>query len=428
MTKKLYYFFIFFTTALQAQINFDTYFTGERLRIDYGEAGNITTSTIYPYHFIHEPVWGGSRTNLIDTFRYGEMMLEVYDSASSTLIYSRGYSTLFKEWQTTGEAKRHERIFIESVVMPFPKNRVHIVLSERTTDLSFVEKFSVYFDPRSTLIRKDKPFSGGQYRVLTENGPPANKVDIVFVAEGYTARQKEKFFNDAAKFRDIMLSWHPYDRHRQAFNFGAFFVPSAEEGTDIPPDSIWRRTAFNSSFDTFGTDRYLTTEDITELRDVLSGIAYDQICLIVNSSKYGGGGIYNYFTVFTADNKRSDFLFMHEFGHGFASLGDEYYSSKVSYENMFDPRYEPYQPNLTTLVDFKHKWADMVPDTVPIPTPDSSIYHHVVGVFEGAGYSGRNVYRPYYNCTMKSVLVNGFCPVCQRAIEQLILFYDGEEK
>lgn len=427
MRRKLYYFLIFFTTSLSAQINFNRYFTGERLRIDYGEAGNSSSSTIFSYHFIKEPVWGGPRHNLIDTFRYGEMLVEVFDSSSSKLIYSRGYSTLFKEWQTVDEAKTKERIFIESIVVPYPKHKVHIVISERTYDLSFVEKFSTYLDPRSISILRDKPYTGGEYRKLTVNGPPENKIDIVFVAEGYTAGQKTKFFNDAARFRDIMLSWAPYDRHQKAFNFGALFVPSKEEGTDIPEDSIWRRTAFNTSFNTFGTHRYLTTEDITGLRDALSGIAYDQICLIVNSDKYGGGGIYNDFTVFTADNKRSDFLFMHEFGHGFASLADEYYSSTVSYQNMFDPRYEPYQPNITTLVDFKHKWADMVPDTVPIPTPDSSIYHHVVGVFEGAGYSSKNVYRPYYDCTMKSVLINAFCPVCQRAIEQLILFYDVDE-
>lgn len=425
MLKKLCYFLIFFTVNISAQVDFDHYFTGERLRFDYGETGNYETSAIYPYHFIKEAYWGGPRKNLLDTFRYGEMFVEVYDSVSGTLLYSRGYSTLFNEWQTTREAKRKERVFIESVVVPYPRNTIHMVLSERKRDMSFAERYATYFNPHLSFVRKEKPPADVEYHSLAINGPSSQKVDIVFVSEGYTANEKEKFFTDATRFMNIMLSWEPYIHYRKAFNFRAVYVPSDEDGTDIPTDSIWKNTALNTSFDTFGNDRYLTTDDMVTLRNIISGVPYDQVCIIVNTSKYGGGGIYNDYSIFSSDNKHSGFLFMHEFGHAFASLGDEYYSSSGSQTHIIDPHYEPYQPNITTLVDFAHKWKDMVPDTVPIPTPDSSIYHHVVGVFEGAGYSSKNVYRPYYDCTMKSVINNAFCPVCRRAIVRMIRFYDN---
>lgn len=415
--------FLIIFSGVYGQAPYTEFFTGERLRFDYGVTGTSDTTKVTDYKYYREPVWGGSTTNLIDTMRYGEFMLEVYDSVSRKLVYSRGYSTLFKEWKTTSEANNKERLFLESVIMPFPKNTIRILLSERNSDVLFTPVHATYFNPGLKPIENKSSPADVNIKILVNNGPSSQKVDLVFLSEGYLDEQKYKFFSDAERFQKQFFQWHPYDKLTDKFNIYAVFMPSEETGTDCPRDSLWVNTVLNSHFNTFNTERYLTSEDIFRIRDILSDVPYDQVCIMVNTNKYGGGGIYNYFTVFTSNHQDSEFLFHHEFGHAFAALADEYFTSEVAYNNMFDLNYEPYQPNITTLVDFGSKWASMVSDTVPVPTPNELKYSGVIGVFEGAGYSAEGIYRPYYNCSMKSVLHNGFCPVCQRAIKQMILFY-----
>jgi hypothetical protein len=406
---------------VSAQQDFSGYFNGDKLRLDYTIRGTKHGCSVSADSIYREANWGGSVINTIDTFLYGEMLLEVFDSVGNKLIYSRGYSSLFKEWQTTPEADSVEREFGGSVVMPFPEHPVRIDISERNYDLSFGKIFSLYINPDHSGMKEKVRF-----RTILYNGLPANKLDIVFLSEGYREDDSTKFFSDVRKKSDELFQWEPYSAYRSSFNIYAVFVPTERTTEDATENAVKPETAFGVKFNTFGSQRYLSAEHISKVRDAVSGIPYDQICIVVNSQKYGGGGIYNFLTLFTSDNEYSEFLFHHEFGHGFASLADEYYSSVVPYESLFDLNYEPYQPNITPRVDFSRKWHDLIPDTVPVPTPNIELYRSVTGLFEGAGYSPKGVYRPYYNCSMKSRSKNAFCPVCRRAIEQMIRFYTAE--
>ncbi len=415
--------FLLICISIMGQPTYNEFFTGERLRFDYGVIGTSEVTKVVNYSFYREAIWGGSTINLVDTMRYGEFMLEVFDSVSNQLIYSRGYSTLFKEWKTTAEADAKERLFLESVVMPYPKSTLKIVILERDFEMQFVPVHSTYLNPEKTLIETKSSLDEVDIKELLKNGPSASKVDITIISEGYTNDQKYIFFKDAEQYSKQLFTWKPYEKLADKINIYAVFSPSTESGTDVPQDSIWVNTTLNSHFNTFNTDRYLTSEDIFRIRDLLADVPYDQICVMVNTDRYGGGGIYNYFTVFTSDHPDSEFLFHHEFGHAFSALADEYYASEVAYNEMFNLEKEPYQPNITTLVDFESKWKKSVSDTVPVPTPYKLNYSGIIGVFEGAGYSAKGIYRSYYNCSMKSVSRNAFCPVCQEAIEQMILFY-----
>ncbi len=412
--------------TLSAQSGFNTYFQEGKLRFDYAISGNSTKIKIHSPDFFYENNWGGSKINTIDTFQYGEMLLEVFDSVSNKLIYSRGYSSLFKEWQTINEADSTNREFHESVIMPFPAKTIKIIVSERSFNMKFQSIYSLYLNPEHSEMKEKKVFDLVEVRNILLNGNSSSKVDLVFISEGYIESDSSKFYADARKKGNELFQWDPYSNYRDAFNIYAVFVPSENNFPKTVHDTMNSNTALHAHFNTFGSERYLTTEDISGVRDVLTDIPYDQICILVNSTAYGGGGIFNFITIFTVDNEHSEFLFHHELGHGFSSLADEYYSSLVPYNSYFDLNYEPYQPNITTGVNFKSKWADLVSDTIPVPTPNLKKYEGITGLFEGGGYSPKGVFRPSYNCSMKSIINDSFCPVCKRAIEQMILFYSAE--
>jgi hypothetical protein len=157
-----------------------------------------------------------------------------------------------------------------------------------------------------------------------------------------------------------------------------------------------------------------------------------------------------------------DYVFVHEFGHSFAGLGDEYYSSDVAYTDFYPADVEPWEPNLTALLEGRDlKWGHLVADGTPIPTPwekalydslvtvrgdldtesatydedvakidaersgilEESAYSGKVGAFEGAGYASEGVYRPALDCRMFSKSLAPFCPVCMEAIERMIDFH-----
>ncbi len=418
-------FLLLIVTSSTAQSDFSYYFQEDKLRFDYLISGDRENTKIDSCGLYYDQKWGGSKINTIDTFLYGELLLEVFDSVSNTLIYSRGYSSLFKEWQITDKADSLNRKFKESVIMPFPHNTVRIQISERSYDMSFRRIFSIFFNPGICEIEEKIPPAEVKVRVVLANGKACSKVDLVFLSEGYLAADSLKFYGDVQKTSMELFQWDPYLNFRSSFNILAVFIPSESRFISTSSD-ILSETALHTHFNTFGSERYLTTEDIWKARDIVSGIPYDQLCIIVNTDKYGGGGIYNYLTLYTSDNEFSEFLFHHEFGHGFASLADEYYSSLVPYNTNSDLKYEPYQPNITTCIDFQRKWQSMISDTVPIPTPNLKTYAGVVGLFEGARYTDKGVFRPYLDCSMKSKINNSFCPVCKRAIEQMIRFYAPE--
>jgi hypothetical protein len=400
------------------QSDYEMKFENKTLRMDYLHTGNKDTSTIEFLAWKGEPFWGGSKQHPIDEPLKGEFVVDVFDASDNKLIYSKGFSTLFSEWQTTDEALHTVKTVYESIIIPFPKKEVTLRLSGRNKKQQFHVIFETQFNPFLATIEKSPPHYTREK--ILDAGDPSEYVDLVFLPEGYTESEMGKFRRDVERFIHIMFSWTPYDDYQDRFNIWIVLAPSEESGTDIPQEGIWKNTILNSTFDTFGIDRYLTTSDMKAVRDLASCAPYDQICIIVNHDKYGGCGIYNFYTIFTADNEMSDFLFMHEFGHGFVALADEYYSSDVPYADFFDLTVEPYQENITTLIDFQKKWQDMVASDTPVPTPDDPIYQHTVGVFEGAGYQTKGIYRPYHDCTMKSMSIDNFCPVCQRAIRKTI--------
>ncbi len=413
---------IFPFSALKSQINFNDYFLPKTLRVDYIHAGDSGSEYIFLEQMKQEPYWGGSRKNLIAQFNYGENKVLVYDSLSDKLIYSRGYCTLFEEWQSTDEAKKVSKSFYETVVFPFPKNTVRIEIQGRNRKNEFLKLFELFINPNNYFINCEKPPEYNSFKVV-DSGESSEKVDIVIIPDGYTEKEIVKFRKDAKRFAGYMFSSSPFKEYKDKFNIWAIEAVSKQSGPDIPPDTIWRNTVLSSSFYTFDSERYLMTYDMKTVRDIAANVPYDQIYILVNTTKYGGGGIYNYYNVCTSDNEHSEFVFIHEFGHGFAGLADEYYTSEVSFQDYFNLEVEPWQPNITTLVSFESKWKNMVAQDIPIPTPEDEKYKDKVGVFEGGGYVAKGVYRPVLDCTMKSKIVDGFCPVCKKAIIDMIEFY-----
>ncbi len=401
---------------------FDQYFHRKTLRYDYIHSGTRNKEQIKPGKLISEPYWGGSLTQLIDTFGFGRYHFNLRDAKSGTLIYSRGFSTLFVEWQDTEEAKTKRKGFRESIVMPFPKDDAVLEIYRRDKKNVLHLIFSDKIHPgKEKIMTRGVP--SWEKRDIAVHGDPAEKLDIVFLAEGYTADDMHLFWDDCRKFAGYLTGAAPYGEVSESINFRGVGVISDESGVSLPGEKIFRKTGLGASFSTFGSERYLMAEDFQRVRDAAGLVPYDQIFIIVNSDKYGGGGIYNFYATGTRGNKEAGFLLIHEFGHSFAGLADEYYTSEVAVDAFYDLQTEPWEPNITTLIDFERKWKGMLLPGTPVPTPAIPANEQTIGVFEGAGYSARGIYRPYQECTMKSVRYDAFCPVCRRAILQMIRFY-----
>jgi hypothetical protein len=411
----------------EAQVRFSEFFTGHTLRFDYLLAGNHQAARVIPVRIKKEPHWGGSKTNLIDTFQYGNYRFRVYDEVSGKLIFSKGFCTLFQEWQTTPEAKTRERAYPQALIFPFPKKKACLRIDWRNRSGDFDSLYQTGIDPSDYYITSESPGKSEVFRISGKN-PTEEAVDIAFLSEGYTSREQEKFIEDVKKLGNAFLSVAPFSGNREKFNISAVFVPSDESGTDIPGEHIYRNTRFNTSFYTFGTDRYLTVSDMNPVYDAAAAVPWDQLVVLVNTSRYGGGGIYNLVTVCTSDHELSSRVLVHELGHAFAGLADEYYTSGVAYENYYNTEAEPWEPNITTLVSFGSKWESMVDKTTPIPTPRILQYKSVTGVFEGGGYMAKGIYSPWQDCLMKSNQTDNFCPVCRDAILNAIDWHTSKIK
>jgi hypothetical protein len=410
------------SAAVSAQTSFDKYFTGKVLRFDYMLAGNSQKTEVYPVGMKEEPFFGGSKTNLTDPFNFGNFKYEIFDAADNTLIYSRGFCTLYQEWQTTAEAKVMERSFYEVATMPFPRNRVKFVLSMRERNGSFMKLYETSIDPSDYFIRKEKPINT-PFTKIYGSGDPATSVDLAFVAEGYTANDMGKFRDDVRKMADILFAEPPFNEFKDKINIWAVEAVSSESGTDIPGERIYVSTAVNSSFYTFDLDRYLTTQDMKSVNDFAAVVPHDNIIVLINSSRYGGGGVYNYYSGTTTGHPLSPKVFIHEFGHGFAGLADEYYSSEVAYEEFYPLNVEPWEPNITTMVNFDSKWKRLIAKETPVPTPADEKYKDVTGLFEGGGYSVKGIFRPELSCRMMSNSTRGYCTVCRDAVRKMIESY-----
>ena len=422
MAKTIKFFFVlvvFATLSAHSQVRFDDFFKRTTLRYDFLLGGNSDTVEVYPQQIKMEPFWAGSKKNLIDKLNFGTYRIRVFDEKTNQLIFSKGFSPLFAEWQATGEAQQMKRTFYQSALFPFPKKKVRLEIEQRQWEGDFLTIYSAFVDPDDYYILRETPRKY-ETRKIHISGKSEKCVDLVFLAEGYTEYEMDKFISDVNRMTNYLFETKPFDKHKNEFNVYAVLSPSEESGTDVPGESIYRNTVFNSSFYTFGTPRYLTTSDMKNIYDAAALVPWDHIYVLVNTERYGGGGFYNFVSVGAVDNSLSEKVFVHEFGHGFAGLGDEYYTSKVAFENFYNLDVEPWEPNLTTLVDFDRKWKNMLDEDVPVPTPRISRYAKNTGVFEGGGYTAKGVYSPMMNCRMKTNEVPYFCPVCSEAIERVI--------
>ena len=405
--------------SLKAQIDYDTYFTDNQLRIDYYLYGNADTVMYALDKLVKEPKWGGPRKQLIDKSNYGVYYFDVTLHDSDVVIYSHGYCLLFGEWQITDEAQTTNKGFHESVVMPFPKDIVDVTFYAKDYMGELVEYMKITVDPNDYFITPAPKLPYAIYNVYGDY-PVDKAVDIVLLPDGYTNLEMGKFINDCKFFVESLFSYEPYISYKDRFNVRAVMVPSEDSDISMPGEGIYRNTALSCSFWTFDSERYCMTYDNLTMKELAGQVPYDQIYILANTKKYGGGGIYNSYCVSTTGNSFSSEVIIHEFGHGFAGLADEYaYEGTANYNIDI----EPWEPNITTLVDFESKWKDMLDKKTPVPTPVTKKYENTVGVYEGAGYQMKDIYRPKIYCLMNTFQDKKFCEVCERAIINMIKYY-----
>lgn len=445
---------------------FATFFTDQILRLDYFHCGTATEERMALDQVYAGGKWPESRTHLIDDLNLGHYLLRVSDAATNQVIFSRGYSTLFNEWQTTEEAKRGVfKTMHETVRMPLPMKPVIVEILRRDRTNYFSQQiFTTVIDPASRFVNREKRTVPAEVFPMVQNGAPANKLDIALLAEGYTATQKQKFSNDAKRLIDIFFDHSPFKENQQQFNVATVFVASAEEGPDDPRGGQWRNTALGMSFNTFDTDRYMMSLENRAIQDAAANVPFDYIIILVNSAKYGGGGIFRFYACTTVDNDRTDYVLVHEFGHAFAGLADEYFTSDVAYTDAYPAGVEPWEPNITRLLNPPEvKWKEFVGKDTPIPTPWDQAgyfkleeervkalqaaktdaerqgvrqkyskllnefflqqkYWNKVGAFEGAGYTAKGLYRPM----LRSLMISGtrdFGPVNTAALMRVMEFH-----
>ncbi|MEK9136520.1 MAG: M64 family metallopeptidase, partial [Bacteroidota bacterium] len=417
-----------------------------------------------------EGSWPGTRTNLVDDLNLGEYGFRVYDLATNTMIFSQGFSSIYNEWQTTDEALAGVyRTFSETVRFPYPKKSVQLTIVRRDKKMVYHEVFTTVIDPtKSTEVNKEKRSTSFKLTPLMNNGAPANKVDIVIVGDGYTKADMEKFRADAKQLNDVLFSTEPFKSRKKDFNAWLVEVEAKESGIDVPDKNVWKRNPLGCQYNTFNTPRYVLTMDNKSLRDAAAAAPYDAICILINDTRYGGGGIFNlYATTYTKEENKDqkwqmEYVYVHEFGHSFAGLGDEYYASQTGYNDFYSPGIEPWEPNVTALVDKKNvKWNGFMTPGVEVPTPwekaqydsitaiqskldrlapdyyqkreplfkalielrKTSKYAGKVGAFEGAGYASKGLYRPAVDCRMFSLSLVDFDPVCSAALNRVIDYY-----
>lgn len=406
--------------AATAQV-FDDYFEDKTLRIDYIFSGNSSSQAISLDQLNQSPRWYGKRNNLSEVPVEGNGAIIVREHSKENIIYKNSFSTLFQEWLTTDEAKTTIKAFENVFLVPMPKDTVDITVELRNNRREAVASMTHVVNPKDILIRHIGEHKT-PYETMLQAADTTRCINIAFVAEGYTHEEMPIYIEDVKKSIDALFSHEPFKSRKEVFNIIAVEPASEESGTSVPRKSIWKRTALGSHFDTFYTERYLTTLHLKRLHDVLAGLPYEHIIVLVNTEVYGGGGILNSYNLSAAHHAKTLPVVVHEFGHSFAGLADEY-----AYDNEPIPMYpadiEPWEPNITTLKDFHGKWEQMISKKTPVPTPADKKYAYAVGVYEGAGYSLNGVYRPMQDCRMRTNENPTFCPVCQKAINNLIDFY-----
>ncbi|GAC1433511.1 MAG: IgA Peptidase M64 [Thermoanaerobaculia bacterium] len=446
-----------------AGATYDELFTARTMRVDYFHTGNRGEEIIALDRVVNDGPWPGSRDRLVDTANLGNYLFEVRDTAGN-VIYSRGFASVYGEWETTEQAKDRAGTFHESLRFPWPKKAVEVVLKKRDRKNVFQKLWSTSVDPNSRFVDAAEVRPVGKSFTVFENGVPADKVDLLLIGEGYTDVELPKFQRDINRLIGKLFDTEPFKSRKRDFNVRALVLPAGQSGVNRPRTGDFRRTPTSVEYNIFDLERYVLTRDNRALRDIASALPYDFLEILVNEKQYGGGGIFMDQATVAVDSGFAAYVFVHEFGHHFAALGDEYYTSDVAYATGGDVHPEPWEPNLTA--DGAHpKWESMVDKGTPLPTPwdkekfeahqreyqaerrklreanvpetqmdalfrreaewetnalGSQKYAGRVGAFEGAGYEAKGLYRPQVDCIMFTRDEVGFCRVCRRAIERII--------
>jgi hypothetical protein len=467
--------------------SFERNFENATLRVDFHHTGNAEQEIVSIDRVYRQGPWAGPRSRLVDPFAYGGYVVEARDAAEGALLFSKGFDGYFGEYRTTGAAgKGVAKTYHESILLPFPKRSLEISYIARRRDGTTIELLRAIIDPKSTQIAIEPPRADTIVVEEHIGGPPHGVVDIAIIGEGYRREEIDSFKADLARAAESLLGQEPFAANRDRISIRGVLAISVDSGCDEPTRGIYRETAVGATFNSLGSERYLLTEDNRSLRDIAANAPYDALVIMVNHDRYGGGGIYNTFCTFTAHSEWADYLLLHEFGHSFAGLADEYYSSSTAYNDFYPRGHEPVEANITALLDPEAlKWKDLVTPGTELPTPwgkkaydlEDAAYQvrreelneaiaaavrsgapedvvrelkekeerhaadhaewareylattlgaGTVGAFEGAGYSATGLYRPTLDCLMFSRRVQPFCPVCERAVEAMILRYSDD--
>ena len=435
------------------------------MRLDFYHTGNAAQELFSVDRIVLEPLpWPGNPRRPIDETNLGKYLFEVRDQKTNRLLYSRGFASIYSEWETTDEAKTVNRTFQESLRFPAPSAPVQILLKKRDGRNLFREIWATSVDPRDIFVVNAKINPPARVLEIEKNGEPSEKVDLLILGDGYPAAESSKFERDARRLTNILFQTSPFKERRRDFNVWALSPPAAESGISRPSTGAHRDSPLGATYDAFGSERYVLTFDNQAFRRTASFAPYDFVEILANNRTYGGGGIFNLYGTVAADSAWSPYVFVHEFGHHFAGLADEYYTSPVAYAPATE-RVEPWEPNVTALLDPKNlKWRDFVGADTPLPTPwgkeafenysreiqrrrreirsqgrpeqemDALFreelahekelfarekYANRAGAFEGANYEAKGYYRPQVDCLMFT-RTDAFCAVCRHAIERVI--------
>ena len=440
------------------------------MRVDYYHSGNATKEQFSLDRVVVEPLaWPGNPAKAVDTTLRGKYWFEVVDEATKRLVFSRGFASMYGEWETTAEAMKMNRTFSESLRFPSIDKPARIVLKKRDAKNAFQEIWTTRVDPSDKfIVRAGALAPAGPLIKLHERGDPAAKLDLLILGDGYTAGERGKFESDAKRLLGIFFATSPFKERENDINVWGLVPASTDSGISRPSDHLYKRTPLGTTYDTFGSERYVLTEENRKFRDIAANAPYEAVEIITNSATYGGGGIYNLYSTVAADSGFAPYIFVHEFGHHLAGLADEYYTSDVAY---LPPavKVEPWEPNVTALLDpLKLKWRDLVAPGTKLPTPwpkddfeklqkdyqaqrrtlrdthrpeeefnelsdkekarETALLNNPalkgrVGAYEGANYEARGYYRPQSDCIMFTRDAVGFCAVCKRAIDETLDLY-----
>ena len=444
----------------------------QTMRVDYYHTGNNKEERFSLDRIVIEPLpWAGNPSRPIDDTNLGKYFFEVLDADSGAPVYSRGFSSIYGEWETTGEAAEMNRTFSESLRFPAVEKRARVVVKKRDAKNAFQTIWTLLIDPSDKfIVRGAAPVQAGPLMRLHDAGDPARKLDLLILGDGYTAAERGKFERDARRLMRVLFATSPFKERERDINVWGLVPAAPQSGVSRPSQGLHRRSPVGATYDAFDSERYILTFDNRAFRDLAANAPYDVVEILTNSATYGGGGIYGLYSTVAADSAWAPYIFIHEFGHHLAALADEYYTSDVAYLPAAD-RIEPWEPNITALLDpAALKWKDLVKPGTPLPTPwpkeqfeeDSratqerrrriraenrperemdalfreqmardtallggSPHAHQVGAFEGANYEARGFFRPQVDCIMFTRDEVPFCAVCRRAIERVLDLYSA---